>query len=173
MQEEVNQKTVALAFQAVRFSGTVLKKAIVAYLNKHKESAAKSAAAKNAKAEERGSPHGKMTVEELVGQGQGATSIEIKDKGIRDFEAIARKNNVDFAVKQDQTVKPPKYLVFFKGKDTDVISQAFKEYVHASEKKKARPSLKAKLVGLKKMIAKDKNRERSRDKDHSRGAPSL
>ena len=37
MQEEVHQKTVALAFQAVRFSGTVLKKAVVAYLNKHKE----------------------------------------------------------------------------------------------------------------------------------------
>lgn len=171
MQEEVNQKTVALVFQAARFTGTNLKKAMVAYLNHRKTSKAKSTA--KAQAKQREPTHGKMTVEELVGQGQGATNIEIKDRDIKDFERIARRYNVDFAVKQDKTVNPPKYLVFFKGKDTDVIAQAFKEYVHESTKKRERPSLKAKLLGLQKMLAKNKNRERSRDKDHSRGAPSL
>ena len=32
-------------------------------------------------------------------------------------------------MKKDKTVEPPKYMVFFKGKDADVITQAFKEFV--------------------------------------------
>ena len=53
------------------------------------------------------------------------------------------KYNVDFAVKRDKTTEPPKYLVFFKGKDADVIAQAFKEFVKVNEKKQQRPSLTA------------------------------
>ena len=34
-------------------------------------------------------------------------------------------------------MEPPKYLVFFKGKDADVIAQAFKEFVKVNEKKTA------------------------------------
>ena len=171
MQEEVNQKTVALAVQTARFSGNTMKKAIMSYLAHRK---AKQMNSKNrAQAKQRDPTHGKMTVEELVGQGQGATNIEIKDKDIRLFENIARKYNVDYAVKQDQTVNPPRYLIFFKAKDTDVIAQAFKEYVHVSSKRKERPSLKAKLVRLKKSLSKTKNRERTREKERGRGAPSL
>ena len=64
---------------------------------------------------------GKQTVKELVGQGAGVTSIEISDKNIKSFESIARKYGVDFAVKKDSTEKPPTYLVFFKGRDTDAL----------------------------------------------------
>ena len=60
---------------------------------------------------------GKQSVKELVGQGAGVTNIEISDKNIKSFESIARKYGVDFAVKKDNTEKPPKYLVFFKGRE--------------------------------------------------------
>ena len=69
--------------------------------------------------------HGKMSVKKLVGQGMGASSIEVTDNNIKSFERVARKYNVDFAVKKDKTVEPPKYMVFFKSKDADVITQAF------------------------------------------------
>ena len=32
-------------------------------------------------------------------------------------------------MKKDKTTEPPKYMVFFKGKDADVITQAFKEFM--------------------------------------------
>ena len=83
--------------------------------------------------------HGKIPVKKLVGQGAG------------------------------KTTEPPKYLVFFKGKDADVIAQAFKEFVKVNEKKQQRPSLRQKLKGLQKMIAQNKNRERSREKNKDRG----
>jgi nucleoid-associated protein YejK len=76
---------------------------------------------------------------------------------------------VDFAVKKDKTVDPPKYLVFFKGKDTDVISSAFKEFVKVNEKKKARVSVRQRLNAYKKVVAQNKNKERTRDKQKNRG----
>ena len=38
-------------------------------------------------------------------------------------------------------MEPPKYMVFFKGKDADVITQAFKEFVKVNEKKRGRVSV--------------------------------
>ena len=48
---------------------------------------------------------------------QGVSNIEINDPSIRDFERIARKYGVDYAVKKDRSTSPPKYLIFFKGRD--------------------------------------------------------
>ena len=136
MQEETTQKTIALAIKTSKLTASVLQKAMKMYLEhqKHKEPS-----------------HGKIPVKKLVGQGVGAKSIEVTD------DNVARKYNVDFAVKRDKTTEPPKYLVFFKGKDADVIAQAFKEFVKVNEKKQQRPSLRQKLKGLQKMIAQNKN----------------
>lgn len=113
--------------------------------------------------------HGKMSVKKLVGQGMGASSIEVTDNNIKSFERVARKYNVDFAVKKDKTVEPPKYMVFFKSKDADVITQAFKEFVKVNEKKRGRVSVKEKLAEFRELLGKDKNRERAREHQKDRG----
>lgn len=56
--------------------------------------------------------HGKISVKKLVGEGVGVASIEVTDGNIKSFERVARKYNVDFAVKKDKTTDPPKYVVF-------------------------------------------------------------
>lgn len=58
---------------------------------------------------------------------------------------VERKYNIDFSVKRDRMTQTPKCLVIFKGKDANVITQAFKEFVKENEKKKQRVSLRAKL----------------------------
>lgn len=155
MQEEVTQKTIALVFKSSRLTADVLKKAMKMYLEhqKHRKQAA----------------HGKISVKDLVGQGMGASSIEITDNNIKSFERVARKYNVDFAVKKDKTAQPPKYMVFFKGKDADVITQAFKEFVKVNEKKQTRVSVKEKLAEFRERLGKDKNRERAREHMKDRG----
>ena len=142
MQEETTQKTIALAIKTSKLTASVLQKAMKMYLEhqKHKEPS-----------------HGKIPVKKLVGQGAGAKSIEVTDDNIKAF------------VKRDKTMEPPKYLVFFKGKDADVIAQAFKEFVKVNEKKQQRPSLRQKLKGLQKIVAQNKNRERSREKNKDWG----
>ena len=154
MQEETTQKTIALVMKSSRLTADVLKKAIRMYLEHRK-------AGKRV-------THGKITVKELMGQDSGASSIEISDKNIKSFERVAKKYNVDFAVKKDKTAEPPKYIVFFKGRDTEVITQAFKEYVKANEKKQNRVSVKEKLAVFQETIAKGLKRERAREHQKDR-----
>lgn len=137
MQEEVEQKTVALVISAGKLTGRELKKAIVKLLAHMKDKKNHSTI-----------PQGKQSVKQLAGQGQGMSSIEITDQNIKDFERVAKKYGVDFAVMKDKHEMPPKYVVFFKGKDADAITNAFKEYTADMVKKAARPSVLAELRKL-------------------------
>lgn len=47
---------------------------------------------------------------------------------IKAFEQTAKKYGIDFALKKDSTETPPRYLVFFKGRDADALTAAFKEF---------------------------------------------
>jgi hypothetical protein len=110
---------------------------------------------------------GKQTVKQLVGQGHGVTNIEISDKNIKDFEGIARKYGVDFAVVKDGTENPPKHLVFFKARDSDAITAAFKEY---SAKTMAKSSEKPSMLGmLRDLMEKVKNQVLDINKSKNRG----
>ena len=99
----------------------------------------------------------------------GVSSIEVTDGNIKSFERVARKYNVDFAVKKDKTTAPPKYVVFFKGSDADAVAQAFKEFVYGNEKRKGRTSVREKLKRFRDAVSQNKNRERSREKNKDRG----
>ena len=135
MQEEVEQRTVTLAVSTSKMTANVLKSAISKYLAYRKEK----------KREGPVKPCGKQSVKQLVGQNQGVSNIEITDKNIKDFERIARKYGVDFALKKDKTGDIPKYLVFFKARDADALTAAFKEYTAKTDRKKERPSVLKKL----------------------------
>lgn len=156
MQEEATQKTIAFAVKSSKLTADVLKKLIKMYLDNQKQ---KSNQPK----------HGKQTVKELVGQNAGVSNIEITDSNIKSFERVAKKYNVDFAVKKDKTTEPPKYLVFFKGRDADVLTQEFKEFVKANEKKQTKVSVREKLAQFREILSKDKNRERTREHQKDRG----
>ena len=155
MQEEVTQKTIALVIKTTKLDANVLKAAMRMYLNHRKQKAQKT--------------HGKTSVKKPVGGGMGVSSIEVTDGNIKSFERVAKKYNVDFAIKKDKTCDPPKYLVFFKGKDADAVAQAFKEFVYGNEKKKGKVSVREKLKRFKDAVSQDKNRERSREKNKDRG----
>ena len=155
MQEEVTQKTIALVIKTAKLDANVLKSAMKMYLNHRKQKAQET--------------HGKTSVKKLVGDGVGVSSIEVTDGNIKSFERVAKKYNVDFAIKKDKTTEPPKYLVFFKGRDADAVAQAFKEFVYGNEKKKGRVSLREKLKHFKDALSQNKNRERSREKNKDRG----
>lgn len=158
MQEEITQKTIALVIKSARLDAGILKAAMKMYLEHRRRSAIRGVR----------KTHGKTTVKKLIGEGAGASSIEVTAGNIRSFERAARKYNVDFAVKKDRTTEPPRYLVFFKGRDADAITQAFKEYVYGNEKKKQKTSIREKLKRLKETVSQDKDRERSREKDRGR-----
>lgn len=155
MQEEVTQKTIALVIKTAKLDANVLKAAMRMYLNHRRQKAQKM--------------QGITSVKKLVGEGVGVSSIEVMDGNIKSFERVARKYNVDFAVKKDKTTDPPKYVVFFKGRDADAVAQALKEFVYGNEKRKGRTSVREKLKRFRDAVSQNKNRERSREKNKDRG----
>jgi hypothetical protein len=112
---------------------------------------------------------GKQTVKELIGQGQGVTNIDIAKTDLRGFEKVARKYGIDYAIRKDSSVDPPKYLVFFKAKDADAMAAAFNEYSQKALRKEERPSVLDQLRKFKELMAalpgKVINREKKRELD--------
>lgn len=147
MQEEVEQRTLTLMISSTKITANLLKTAISKYLAYCKEKKMEKARAGPVK------PCGKQSVKQLVGQNQGVSNIEITDKNIKDFERIARKYGVDFALKKDKTGEIPKYLVFFKARDGDALTAAFKEYTAKTDLKKEKPSVLKTLRKFKEIAA--------------------
>jgi hypothetical protein len=146
MQEEVENRTLTLAVNGAKFSGRLLKAAICKYMAHRKE--VKQQKNRDGPVV----PHGKQSVKQLVGQGQGVSNIELTDPSIRDFERIARKYGVDYAVKRDRSSDPPRFLIFFKGRDNDAITAAFQEYANQKVKKASRPSVMKRLEAFRDMV---------------------
>lgn len=164
MQEEVESRTVTLTISAAKLTGRLLKAAIAKYLAHRKE-------VKQQKDRDGPViPHGKQSVKELVGQNQGVANIEINDSNIKSFERVARKYGVDFALKKDKSVVPPKYLVFFKARDADALTAAFTEYSAKRIKKQEKPSIMAQLSKFKELL---KNHVADRAKNRDKGEHSL
>ncbi len=152
VQEEVNQKAVAISVKATKLTGRLLAKVIAAALRKMRQA--------------RDAPHhGKQTVKQLARQNAGMQSIEITDDNIGSFEKYARKYGVDFALKRDNG-SPPKWMVFFKARDADALTAAFTEFSRDTLKRVSRPSVREAMRSLKeliqhKVIDRSKVRERS------------
>ena len=164
MQEEVENRTVNLAISTTRLSGRTIISAFRLWKSHHNNVKAKRAAEQ---ANEDTTPHGKQSIQELIGQNQGVSSIDIQNTNIRDFEKIANKYGVDYAITRDKTVTPPKYMVFFKARDADALAAAFAEYSNQRLKAKDKPSVLKQLGKLKELVASipSKVRNKSQERD--------
>lgn len=156
MQEQNSEKTVALSVKTGKMTAKVLKGAVKSFLDAQKSK----------------KPHiykGKQSIKHLVQGGGELTSIEVTDKNIKSFDKTARKYGIDYALKKDSTEEPPKYLVFFKAKNNDVLTMAFKEFAANELTKSKKTPIREKLRNFAEQV-KAKNKERSREKSKSREA---
>ena len=166
MQEEVENRTLTLVVSGTKFTGRLFKAAISKYMAHRREKKLEKQRSRDSPV----TPKGKQTVKQLIGQNQGVSNIEINDPSIRDFERIARKYGVDYAVKKDRSASPPKYLIFFQARDADALTAAFTEYTGKKVKKAEkteRPSVLAKLAQFKELL-KNTVVDRSRRKELER-----
>lgn len=163
MQEEIENRTVNLAISTTKLTARgIIRLAAkgLAYIKRK----SREAALKNAK------PDGRQTIQQLIGQNQGVTNIDISQTDLKGFEKYARKYGVDYAITKDKSVFPPKYLVFFKARDADAMTAAFNAYSAEVLAKSKRPSTLSKLHKLidavksipTKVTSRDKQREQSR-----------
>lgn len=159
MQEEVENRTVNLAISTTKLTGRMIVSGIRKGLN-HLE---------RRKVQKSRDPaiHGKQTVKQLLGQNQGATNVEIDKTGIKDFERLAKKYGVDFAVRKDKSVDPPRYIVFVRAKDADALDAICKEHQAMAMTKGKKPSVLAQLKKFKELVAAlpKKVREKKQERD--------
>ena len=142
MQDEVNEKTVAISIKATKLTAALLQAAMKKLLAQAKKQLDKQA-----------TPHGKQTFKQLMKQNAGVSNIEITEGNIKAFESTAKKYGIDFALKKDTTENPPRYLVFFKGRDADVLTAAFKEFSAKKLTQEKKPSIRKLLSSLKEKAA--------------------
>ena len=117
MQEEIENRTVNLAISTTKLTARgIIRLAAkgLAYIKRK----SREAALKNEK------PDGRQTIQQLIGQNQGVTNIDISQTDLKGFEKYARQYGVDYAITKDKSVFPPKYLVFFKARDADAMTAA-------------------------------------------------
>ena len=156
MQEEVNEKVIALSIKTGKLSAEVLQKSMKFFLSQVKKQVNK-----------RQMPHGKQTLKQLMKQNAGVSNIEITKDNIKAFESTAKKYGIDFALKKDTTETPPRYLVFFKGRDADALTAAFKEFSAKKLTQDRKPSIR-KLLSTLKEAAQGRNAERAKVKNKDR-----
>lgn len=156
MQEETNEKTIALYIKTGKLTAQQLQKAMKALLAQMKKQHDKQKI-----------PHGKQTLKQLMKQNAGVSNIEITDSNIKAFESTAKKYNIDFSLKKvkgEQT----RYLVFFKGRDADVMTAAFQEFSAKKLNREKKPSIRKALAAAKDK-AKQLNAARDKVKKMDRG----
>ena len=157
MQEEVNQKTVALSIRTTKLTGKVLAAAlgkVVRALQKHHQKAL--------------TPQGRQSVKKLMNHYGGKSAMPYVGAP-KDFDRIAKEFHVDYAFHK---VSPGHYLLFFKANQADAITAAFQKY---SAKVLNKEQDKATILGqLRKFTeqirtqAKEKQRTREAVKDGRR-----
>lgn len=157
MQDEVNEKVIAISIKATKLTAEVLQKALKFMLSQAKKQIDKQQI-----------PHGKQTLKQLTRQNTGVSNIEITNDNIKAFESTAKKYGIDFALKKDATETPPRYLVFFKGRDADAMTAAFKEFSAKKLTQERKPSIR-KLLSTMREKAAAKNAERVKVNKKDRG----
>ena len=158
MQEEIENKTLSLIINTSKFTertlATAFAKALKLGWNKAKE-------------HHQAKPQGRQSVKQLIGQNQGVSTVESNDPDIKAFDRIARKYGVDYAVKKVKTIDKPKYVIFFKARDSDALKQALTEYADRVTTQKERKL--SVLQKLRDYVAVVQNRVLERSKDKQKG----
>ena len=153
MQDEINEKTIALYIKTGKLTAQTLQKAMKKLLEQMKKQKGKA-------------PQGKQTLKQLMKQNTGISNIEITEGNIKAFEQTAKKYGIDFALKKDSTETPPRYLVFFKGRDADALTAAFKEFSAKKLNKEQKPSIRKALATFREAAKQlNANRQKTKHKD--------
>ena len=154
MQEEIEQKSFNIMISTTKLSARTVLRAVKAAFRLYQSKASQ----------------GRQSVRTLLRQNRGVSSVEISKTGIRGLERYAKKYGIDYAIRKDTSEVPPRYLVFFKSKDADALTAAFREYSGkvVKSQSKEKPSIRKQLSKLQEVVkdmAKSLSRNKSQEVD--------
>jgi len=156
MQEEIVNESTALVVKTSKMTAKTLAKAMqIAYRQMKKA---------------RDKP-GEMSFKQLS-KGGTLSNVEITNDNIKAFDPVARKYGIRYTLQKDRSTEPPRWLVYFRAKDVDSMTAAFKEFsdkiLNVNEKEK--PSVRETIRDFRETI---RNAVRDITKHKHRGGPEL
>ena len=148
--EEISRSTIAISVRASKLTARGLAYALGEAAKKIRKSQA---------------PQGKQTVKQLLRHGGEASAIDLPGRA-KDFDRVARRWGVDYAIKR---VEKGKYLLFFKAKQADAITGCFSEYSRRmmNRGRDRRVSLREQLKRAQELV-RDQLRQKERTKEAER-----
>ena len=148
--EEISRSTIAISVRASKLTARGLAYALGEAAKKIRKSQA---------------PQGKQTVKQLLRHGGEASAIDLPGRA-KDFDRVARRWGVDYAIKR---VEKGKYLLFFKAKQADAITGCFSEYSRRmmSRSRDRRVPLREQLKRAQELV-RDQLRQKERTKEAER-----
>jgi hypothetical protein len=157
LQEDLQNRSVVLITRTTKLTGRVLAGLMRAALLEMRRF-------------ENAPKEGKQSMRQLA-KGGPLQNIEISDDNIRAFGPFARKYGVSYSLQRDNSEIPPKWLVFFRAKDTDSLTAAFKAFsASVLNRERERPSVKDVMQKFRGIL---KNAVRSKTKHRHREGPEL
>jgi hypothetical protein len=137
IQEDIEHKSAVLIIKGGKVTGKLLAKAMAAVLRQMRK--------------ERKRP-GRMRYKQLS-KGGPLQDIEITEGNIKAFDPIAREFDVKYALKKDISTDPPRWLVFFRAKDADALTAAFRKFTAATLNREAeKPSVRETMAKFRDII---------------------
>jgi hypothetical protein len=112
---------------------------------------------------------GKQTLKQLHKHNEGLSAIELTDPNLRQLHKAMKKADIDFSCVKDGKGK---YTLFFKGKNADEMTSAFKRYTEKVTKIADKKAVRAELREAK-AAAKALDKGRDKVKNRSKGARDI
>ncbi len=155
MQEDIEHKSAVLVMRGAKITARMLAKAMSAAMRQMKK--------------QRDAP-GKQSFKQLS-KGGSLESIPISDSNIRAFDPVARKYGLRYRLVRDNSEDPPKWLAFFRARDADAMTAAFREFTHKTlARETEKPSVRETMAKFREVI---KHAVIDRSKHKERSGPEL
>lgn len=169
MHEKVNDKAINLAVSISKLTAAEIKKAVAKLLTEL-ETSLNGLTVQKEKADKTPElKQGKQTLKQLSKHRDGLSTVELNSPDLRLLYRSMKRHNVDFAAVKDGKGK---YTLFFKGKDADSVTHAFKQYTQKLVNRANAPSI-GKMLAAAKQAAQALNAGRDKAKTQSKGARSI
>jgi hypothetical protein len=155
LQEDLEQKTVALTIKTGKLTAQALAKAMRAAYQQIQKA--------------RDAP-GQMSFKQLS-KGGTLSEVDITHDNIKAFDPVARKYGIRYSLQKDVSTDPPLWKVYFRAKDADSMTAAFREFSAQMLNRDAdKPSVREQMRELGEKVA---NAVREITKKLVRGGPDL
>ena len=164
--DEISNDVISVGFRIGKLSAKAVLKGLEKLIDELEKTKDTPQPGKKAP-EEKPEKQGKQTRRKLEKQNGNTTPIELTSPNLRLLNREMKRAKIAFAVEKDGKGK---YTLYFKGRDVDKMTRAFKRYTQKAIKQtNNKPSISKTLTAAKK-VAQDLDTGRDKEKNRSKGA---